>query len=74
MGMMGSGMGGMMHGGSDPSADPQPLATLNYRGSVAALPLPQQLGTVETLPEPTVTRRIELSMTMGHGMDMEFLV
>jgi len=72
MGMMGSGMGGMMHGGSDPSADPQPLATLNYRGSVAALPLPQQLGTVETLPEPTVTRRIELSMTMGHGMDMEF--
>lgn len=71
-GGMGHGMGGMMHGGGDRSGDPQPLATLNYRGSVAALPLPQQLGTVETLPESTVTRRIELSMTMGHGMDMEF--
>ncbi|MBE9108199.1 multicopper oxidase family protein [Nodosilinea sp. LEGE 07298] len=69
-GMMGGGhgMGGMMHGGRGSSGDAQPLATLAYSGSVAALPLPRQLGTVETLPEPTVTRRIELSMTMGHGM------
>ncbi len=73
MGMMGGGHGmGMMHGGSSSSGDAQPLATLTYRGSVAALPLPRHLGTVETLPAPTVTRRIELSMTMGHGMDMEF--
>ena len=73
-GMMGGGhgMGGMMHGGDRPAGDAQPLATLTYHGAVAALPLPQQLGTVETLPEPTVTRRIELSMTMGHGMNMEF--
>lgn len=67
----GNGMG-MMHGGSSSSGDAQPLATLTYRGSVAALPLPQQLGTVATLPEPTITRRIELSMTMGHGTNMEF--
>ncbi len=67
----GNGMG-MMHGGSSSSGDAQTLATLTYRGSVAALPLPQQLGTVATLPAPTVTRRIELSMTMGHGMNMEF--
>jgi FtsP/CotA-like multicopper oxidase with cupredoxin domain len=71
-GMMGGGMehgmGGMMHGGSSSAETAHPLATLTYSGSVAALPLPQQLGTVETLPEPTVTRRIELSMTMGHGM------
>ncbi|MBE9156425.1 multicopper oxidase family protein [Nodosilinea sp. LEGE 06152] len=74
MGMMGGGhgMGGMMHGSSSSSGDAQPLATLTYSGSVAALPLPQQLGTVATLPEPTITRRIELSMTMGHGMNMEF--
>lgn len=74
MGMMGSGhgMGGMMHGSRDSLGEPQALATLNYRGSAAALPLPQRLGTVEMLPEPTVTRRIELSMTMGHGMAMEF--
>ena len=50
----------------------EPLATLTYRGSVAALPLPQQLGTVEALPEPSVTRRIEFSMAMGHGTDIGY--
>lgn len=74
MGMMGGGhgMGGMMDGGGSSSGDAQPLATLTYRSSVAALPLPQQLGTVADLPAPSVTRRLELSMTMGHGMNMEF--
>lgn len=67
---MGHDMGGMMHGGRSSSGDPQPLASLTYSGSIAALPLPRQLGTVETLAEPTVTRRIELSMTMGMGGDM----
>lgn len=65
-------MGGMMHGSDSQANAAQPLATLSYRGAVQALPLPQQLIAVEALPEPTVTRRIELSMTMGHGMDMEF--
>ncbi|MFQ4140528.1 multicopper oxidase family protein [Nodosilinea sp. PGN35] len=69
--MEGGGMGGMMHQGS--SASPQTLATVTYRGSVAALPLPQRLGTVELLPNPTLSRRIELDMAMGSGMSMAFL-
>lgn len=71
MGNMNHGMGGMMRRGGNDA--PQTLATLTYRGSVAALPLPQQLGLVDPLPEPTVTRRIELSMAMGPGMTMAFL-
>jgi FtsP/CotA-like multicopper oxidase with cupredoxin domain len=68
MGMMGGagmGMGGMHGNAQAPTANPQLLATLTYQGSVAPLPLPQQLLQVETLPSPSQTRRIELSMSMG---------
>ncbi|HEY9880696.1 MAG TPA: multicopper oxidase family protein [Leptolyngbyaceae cyanobacterium] len=73
-GMMGDShdMGIMIHQGGDAAEVAQPLATLTYRGSVDPLPLPQQLIAVATLPEPTVTRRIELSMSMKPGMGMEF--
>ncbi len=71
-GGMGYGMGGMGQTAS-PSQTAQLLAIVTYEGSVSPLPLPQQLIAVETLPEPTVTRRIELSMAMGPGMTMAFL-
>ncbi|MBE9156442.1 multicopper oxidase family protein [Nodosilinea sp. LEGE 06152] len=71
-GMGGMGMGGMMGQGSSVAAT-QTLATVTYRGSVAVLPLPQQLGTVELLPNPTLSRRIEFNMAMGPGMSMAFL-
>ncbi len=80
MGMMGTGgMGGMMHPNPErQSQTPQVLATLVYQGSVSPLPLPQQLISVETLPQPQTVRRIELSMAMGmggmgSGMGMAFL-
>lgn len=82
MGMMGHGMpgmpgtnnrSGMMHHSMPQSSQsPQPLATLTYQGSTDDLPLPQRLIDVETLPEPSRTRRIELSMAMGMG-GMAFL-
>lgn len=62
-------MGGHMMGNSTQSR-PQVLATLTYQGSVATLPLPKQLISVETLPEPETVRRFELSMAMGSGMGM----
>jgi FtsP/CotA-like multicopper oxidase with cupredoxin domain len=78
MGMMGDG-GHMMGGGmdmmeGDTQTNPQVLATLTYGGSVSPLPLPQQLITVEELPEPKTIRRIELSMEeeMTPGMGMTF--
>ncbi len=59
-------MGGMMM--DEPASnEPQVLATLSYKGSMAALPLPQQLIPVETLPESKVAKRLELSMKMGLG-------
>ncbi|MGB8698083.1 MAG: multicopper oxidase family protein [Thermosynechococcaceae cyanobacterium] len=77
MGMMGrgmgnmGGMGGMMHGGTG-TQTPQAIATLTYQGSAnQVLPLPQKLLDVETLPQPSKTRRIELSMKMGMGSGME---
>lgn len=80
-GGMGGGMGGMMgrHGMRGRSSsgvqatEPQRLATLTYQGAIAPLPLPEQLLAVEALPEPDITRRIELSMGMGPGMGMMFL-
>jgi FtsP/CotA-like multicopper oxidase with cupredoxin domain len=72
MGMMGGGMG-MMGGhmmGQNSQTSPQVLATLSYQGSVATLPLPKQLISVETLPEAETVRRLELSMSMGSGMGM----
>jgi FtsP/CotA-like multicopper oxidase with cupredoxin domain len=70
MGMMGDGMGMM---GGDTQTNPQVLATLTYQGSVSPLPLPQQLISVEELPQPNTVRRIELSMAMGSGMGMVFM-
>lgn len=73
-GMMGSShdMGSMVHQGRGAAEAAQPLATLIYRSSVDPLPLPQQLIAVASLPEPKITRRIELSMSMKPGMGMEF--
>lgn len=74
MGMMGSGMGGMMHSSSPQSSTPQTMATLTYKGSAKKqVFLPKKLIAVETLPKPSRTRRIELSMAMGGGMGMAFL-
>jgi FtsP/CotA-like multicopper oxidase with cupredoxin domain len=75
MGMMGGGH--MMEGGmgmmqENTQTKPHVLATLTYQGSVSSLPLPQQLISVEELPEPKTVRRIELSMAMGSGMGMTF--
>jgi FtsP/CotA-like multicopper oxidase with cupredoxin domain len=73
MGMMGN-MGGMgmMHNmnsmgdmeNASASQTPQPLATLVYKDAASSIPLPKRLIPVETLPEPTNIRRIELSMAM----------
>ncbi|MBC1262094.1 multicopper oxidase family protein [Synechococcus sp. BSF8S] len=46
---------------------PQTLARVNYRGSVAPLPLPTTLIPVPALPEPQRTRRFVLSHGMGRG-------
>jgi FtsP/CotA-like multicopper oxidase with cupredoxin domain len=54
--------------GSAAPQTPQMLATLTYKDAVSPLALPKQLVPVETLPEPSQTRRIELSMAMGAGM------
>ncbi len=77
MGMMGGGH--MMGGGmgmmpENTQTNPQVLATLAYLGSVSPLPLPQQLVSVEELPEPKTVKRIELSMEeeMTPGMGMTF--
>ncbi len=71
MGMMSDGMGMMQE---NTQTKPQVLATLTYQGSVSPLPLPQQLVSVEELPEPKTVRRIELSMEeeMTPGMGMTF--
>jgi FtsP/CotA-like multicopper oxidase with cupredoxin domain len=71
-------MGGMMHGSTSVSNEPDVIATLTYKDTVAKpLPLPEKLIPVETLPAPSKTRRIELSMSMGMGngmgMQMAFL-
>ncbi len=79
MGMMGGKMGhGAMGNSTAISSPPEVLATLTYKDSVSKqIPIPEKLITVETLPEPSQTRRIEMSMFMGMkpgmGMQMEFL-
>jgi FtsP/CotA-like multicopper oxidase with cupredoxin domain len=47
---------------------PQTLATFNYAGSVATLPLPKTLIPVPALPQPELTRRFSLAHAMGMGM------
>jgi FtsP/CotA-like multicopper oxidase with cupredoxin domain len=57
------------HMGMGQVADaPQTLATLNYAGSVATLPLPKTLIPVPALPQPERTRRFSLAHAMGMGM------
>lgn len=57
------------HMGMGQVADaPQTLATLNYAGSVATLPLPKTLIPVPALPQPGRTRRFSLAHAMGMGM------
>lgn len=70
-GMMGGGMmGGGMMGGSQNRNSTETVATLTYNGTTDALPLPNQLLTVESLPEPQTTRQF----TLNHGMGMVFLI
>jgi FtsP/CotA-like multicopper oxidase with cupredoxin domain len=67
-------MGGMMMDNSLPqqSTETQVLATITYKTTLSKpLLLPQKLITVEVLPQPIKTRRIEMSMTMG--MQTKFL-
>jgi FtsP/CotA-like multicopper oxidase with cupredoxin domain len=88
MGMMGGGMMGggmtmpntgpmggmMMHNQDSQSESPQVLATLAYQGSREdSLTLPEKLIEVELLPEPSKTRRIQLSMSMDMSSGMSFL-
>ncbi len=74
-GMMGRGMMGRgMRGGSFSQRTPETLATFAYSQSTASLPLPQQLISVETLPEPETVRRFQLNHAMAPGMGMVFLI
>jgi FtsP/CotA-like multicopper oxidase with cupredoxin domain len=82
MGMMGGRMGGMMGGrmrrgrrrGQSNLQTPQLLATLTYSGQVEPLPLPQQLISVETLPEPQTVRQFTMNHGMAPGYGMVFLI
>lgn len=67
MSNMGS-MDGMAHTQNTQAQTSQPLATLTYQGSTRPLQLPEQLIEVVSLPKPSNTRRIELSMAMGNSM------
>ncbi|WP_353671784.1 multicopper oxidase family protein [Synechocystis sp. LKSZ1] len=80
MGMMRDGMmgGGMMNSSSSTSNASQVIATLSYQDYIPQqLPLPEKLIPVETLPQPSKIRRIEMSMAMGMqpgmGMQIAFL-
>lgn len=82
MGMMGDMMGrgpmhSPMHGPTGrPQADhpPQILATLTYSGEVEPLPLPQQLISVDDLPDPQAVRQFTLNHGMVPGRGMAFLI
>ena len=73
-GMMGSGrmgggmMGGGMVGGPQSRNSTETAATLVYSGTTEALPLPDQLIAVESLPAPQTTRQFILNHGMGMGM------
>lgn len=76
-GMMGGGrMGDSMMGSSPNRNSTETVATLTYSGSIDPLPLPNQLLTVETLPEPQTTRQFTFNHGMGGdmGMGMVFLI
>jgi FtsP/CotA-like multicopper oxidase with cupredoxin domain len=75
-GMMGRGPGGGMMGrGPGGSANvTETLATITYHGQTDVLPLPKTLIPVETLPEPTQTRRFLLNHGMNPGRGMVFLI
>jgi FtsP/CotA-like multicopper oxidase with cupredoxin domain len=70
---------GMMGSSASVPSQPQVLATITYRSSLTEqLPLPSKLIPIETLSQPSKTRRIEMSMLMkmqpGMGMQMAFLL
>ena len=71
--MMGGMMGRGMMGDRDQGA-PQVLATLTYSGQVPPQSLPQQLISVETLPEPKTVRQFALNHGMVPGQGMVFLI
>ncbi|PSN17089.1 copper oxidase [filamentous cyanobacterium CCP5] len=79
-GMMGGGrmgggmMGGGARGGIQNRHSTETVATLTYSGTTDALPLPNQLITVEPLPAPQTTRQFTLNHGMGGGMGMVFLI
>ncbi|MGB0560463.1 MAG: multicopper oxidase family protein [Spirulinaceae cyanobacterium] len=72
-GMMGRGMemgmGRMHHGGSG-STRMETVATVAYSGSRSPLSLPEQLLSVDPLPDPQVTREF----TLNHWPGMVFLI
>lgn len=59
-------MGGMMGGNQSPDSA-ETVATLTYDGESDEVPLPSQLITVESLPEPQITRQFVLNHGMGNG-------
>ncbi|PZV04128.1 MAG: copper oxidase [Cyanobium sp.] len=74
---MGRGMGmGMARNQGQGTAQegPLPVATLEYEGSVATLPLPERLLPVTPLPEPVRTRRFLLNHGMVPGLGMVFTI
>ncbi len=67
-------MGGGMMGSSPNRNSTETVATLTYNGTIDTLPLPNQLLTIESLPEPQTTRQFTLNHGMGGGMGMVFLI
>lgn len=54
--------------------NPRTLATISYSGQENMMSLPQQLISVEALPEPQIVRRFVLNHGMRQGMGMAFLI
>ncbi|MEC4985298.1 MAG: multicopper oxidase family protein [Oscillatoria sp. PMC 1068.18] len=74
MGMMGGGMMRGMRGSRRSRETPMVLATMSYDGAVEPISLPQNLSTIEVLPESQQVRRFQLNHGMTPGMGMTFLI
>ncbi|MFO8041292.1 MAG: multicopper oxidase family protein [Sodalinema sp.] len=73
MGRMGRGRMGRM--GGRESDEAEVLATISYDGDpVSGRSLPRQLRPVDTLPEPSQTRRFVFNHGMARGQGMVFLI
>jgi FtsP/CotA-like multicopper oxidase with cupredoxin domain len=69
------GMGHMGGRPSDESDEAEVLATIRYDGEpVSGRSLPRQLRPVDTLPEPSQTRRFVFNHGMARGQGMVFLI